>query len=344
MTGNAVELYEESGISGKMKVAVLCMTLGSEASAEIAQFLSPDEVEGISFEIARIDHVDGTTADGVLAEWEEMGRAARSLASGGVQYAREILEKAFGEKKADSILNRIEAQLLESDHLVELKRADPQQLTAILRNEHPQTVALILAHLDHSQAAAVLQEIGSEIGSEVLYRMARMEKVSPELLDIVGAFFGNENDLYMSGGMHMAGGPEAVAQVLNQVPSSQERDLLATLSERDPELCDRIKNLMFVFEDLVGVEDRSLQRLMQEVETNELALSLKAASDEVKGRIEGVLTKRALQGLREEIEFLGPVRVSDVEAAQQRVVALARSLEESGEILLTQADDDQVIE
>lgn len=331
-------------LTGRQKAAIFCMLLGSEAAAEVTQHLDADEVEGISYEIARMEHVDAEIANAVLEEWEEMALATSSLARGGVDYAREVLEKAFGTRKAEAVLDRVENQLNDAAQLFGLRNADPQQLSSVLRNEHPQILALVLAHLDESQASKVLQQVDEETGGEVLYRMASMERVSPDMLEMVGESFGDEDELYMSDDMASAGGPETAAGVLNQIPSSAEKELLEVIDERDEELCGEIKNLMFVFEDLASVDERSLQRLMQEVETKELALALKVASEELKERLQSVMTKRARQSLEDEMEFLGPVRVSDVEDAQQRIVNQARALEESGEIVLSSGEEDRVIE
>lgn len=330
-------------LSGCQKAAVLCMLLGTETAAEITQRLQPDEVEAISYEIARLDHVPAELADGVLREWGEMVRAADSLASGGFEYAREILEKAFGAGRAREVLKRIQNQLADSAGLYRLRNADPQQLGATLRGEHPQTIGLILAHLEPAHTAAVLRELPPTLGSEVVLRIARMEKVSPEMLHLIERSLGAESDLTSSQGMSVSGGPKAVAAVLNLISPSLEKELLDSVAAEDPELCTQIKNLMFVFEDLTLLDDRSLQRLLREVDAKGLALALKAASEEVKSRILGVMSQRAVAALKEEMEFMGPVRLRDVEAAQTDIVQQVRTLEEAGEIVLSGGADDQVI-
>lgn len=330
-------------MSGRQKAAVLCMLLGTETAAEITQRLAPEEVETISFEIARIDHVPAGVADGVLTEWGQIVRAADSLASGGVEYAREILEKAFGSARAREVLKRIQGQLADTAGLHRLRKADPQQLGATLRGEHPQTIGLILAHLEAPHTAAVLKELPPALGSEVVLRMARMEKVSPEMLQLIERSLGAETDLTASHGMTASGGPKTVAAVLNLISPSLEKELLDGVAAADPELCTQIKNLMFVFEDLTLLDDRSLQRLLREVDSKELALSLKAASPELKDRIMGVMSQRAVTALKEEMEYMGPVKLRDVEAMQSKIVQEVRALEEAGEVVISGGSDDLIV-
>jgi flagellar motor switch protein FliG len=338
-----VPTFEGTELTGRQKVAVLCMALGPEFAAKIAQQLNPEEMESISFEIARLENVTGQMADSVLKEWHETIRAADFLAEGGVDYAREILERAFGKDKAGDMLQRIETQLADTAGLHRLRKADPQQLGNMLRNEHPQTIALILAHLEPAHTASVLKEIESSVGTEVIYRMARMEKISPEMLQLIERSLASETDLQVTQGMSASGGPHAVAAVLNLVVPSLEKDLLERLQQRDPELCEQVKNLMFMFEDIIGLDDRSVQRLLREVDTKELALALKAASEELRKRIMGAMSTRAVEALREEMDFLGPVRVRDVETAQTKIVAQVRLLEEAGEIVISAGGDDVLL-
>ncbi|HSW31152.1 MAG TPA: flagellar motor switch protein FliG [Longimicrobiales bacterium] len=340
MTGAAVARRGTADeFTGRQKVAVLLMALGEEASAEITKNLSPEEIEAISFEIAKMDRVDPSLVEEVLNEWQHTEQAAFSLASGGVDYARRVLEKAFGSSRASQVLKRIESQLHDHFSLARLRNADPQQLAAIIRNEHPQTVALILAFLDPGQVAGVLKERDSSLGSDVLLRIARMEKVLPDVLRIIEDSVGAETDLSLSGDSSQAGGPAAVAEVLNLVSATLEKDLLDGVANVDPALSEQIKNLMFVFEDIVQLDDRGITRLLRDVETRELSLALKLASEELKARMLGSLSTRARDALVEEMEFLGPVRVSDVEAAQANIVKLARALEEAGEIVIGGGDD-----
>lgn len=334
---------DPSQLNGRQKAAILCMILGAETAAKITQQLSQEEVETISFEIARMDHVSGAMTESVLNEWVDLLRAADFLASGGVDYAREVLERAYGPAKATAMLKRIQNQLADTAGLQRLRNADPQQLSATLRGEHPQTIALILAHLEPPQTAAVLKEIDPEIGSQVVFRMAKMEKVSPEMLRLIERSLGSETDLAMSQGMSKSGGPEAVAAVLNLINPALEKELMDRLALRDKALVDQIKNLMFVFEDVLTLDDRAVQRLLREVDAKELALALKVASEELRAKIMGAMSQRAVASLKEEMEFLGPVRMRDVETAQSNIVAQVRALEESGEIVISAGTDDLVL-
>jgi flagellar motor switch protein FliG len=329
-------------LTGRQKVAIVCMALGSDAAAKLTQKMMPEDVDAISFEIARMDDVSGPLVEAVLDEWFTRMLAADSLASGGMQVAKEILEKAFGSRKAQQVLDRIQSQLTSSAGLHRLRNADPQALGNMVRGEHPQTIALILAHLEPQHTANVLKELDPEIGADVVYRMARMEKVAPELLEIVERSLGSETDLNVVQGS-ASGGPAAVAAVMNFTPASLEKALLDGVHARDAALCEQIKNLMFVFEDVGSLDNKALQRLLRDVDSKELALALKVASDDLKGKIMGAMSQRAVQALQDEMELMGPSRLRDVEAAQTNIVGIVRRLEEAGEIIIGGGDDDLVL-
>jgi flagellar motor switch protein FliG len=335
--------YAPDRLTGRQKVAIVCTALGAKHAARITGQLSADEAEVVALEMATLDRVPPETVSAVLDEWLELTLGIDSLSTGGVEFAREVLEEAFGPAKASQILKRIQGQLADSDRFGRLRRADPQQLGSTLRGEHPQTIALILAHLDPGHVAQILRELDVSLGGEVMYRIARMEKVSPEMIALVERAIGTEAEMAFSQGMSSVGGPAAVAAVLNLVSTSLEKEVLEAVTERDPALSDQIKNLMFVFEDLIALDDKSLQRLLREIDVKQLALALKAASAELKQRIMGVMSQRAVAGLKEEIEFLGPVKMRDVEASQADIVAKVRALEETGEIVLSGGTDDVVV-
>lgn len=331
-------------LTGPQKAAVLCMVLGRNYTARLMEHLTPEEISSISYEIARLEKVSTEVSDMVLLEWLETVRAAESFAMGGVDYAKEILEQAFGGQKAAFMLKRLQSQLNENAGLSRLRKVDPQQLGAMLRNEHPQTVALILAHLEPAQTAMVLKEIGPEGGKAVVYRMASMEKVSPEMLELIERALGPETEISLNQGMSVAGGPQAVAAVLNLIPPSLEKELLDGLSVEDADLCEQVKNLMFVFEDMIGLDIKAIQRVLKEVDSKELALALKIASPELKAHLLSSMSKRAVEALEEELEFMGPVRLREVETAQVSIVAKVRQLDEAGEIVLSAGGDDEVIQ
>ena len=339
MAMNLARTHQLDQLSGAQKAAILCMVLGSESAAMITQKLNQDEVEQISFEIARMDRVSSEATDAVLAEWIEVMMAADSIASGGLDFAREVLEKAFGAQKAAQMFKRIQSQISDTAGLHRLRNADPQQLGNMLRAEHPQTVALILAHLQPQHTAAVLKELDPSLGGEVVLRMARMEKVSPDMLVLIERSILTETDLAPAQGLSTSGGPAVVAEVLNMVAPSLEKAIMKGVEALDPTLSEQIRNLMFVFEDIIGLDDRSMQRLLREIDVKELALALKGASNEVRNKVLGCMSQRASASLKEEMEMIGPARKRDIEQAQTGIVAMIRKLEDAGEIVLGGGDD-----
>ena len=342
MTLAAAVRREPEGLTGGQKCAVLCMVLGTEHSAKVMQLLTPTVVEDLTREIASLPRVKGDLVDGVLQEYREFARAVQSVAQGGVDYARQVLEQAVGAARAKVILERIQEQLTETG-LKRLRKAQPDVLLGVLRGEHPQTLALILAHVDVAQAAAVIEVMEPELAGEVLFRVARMEKVSPEMLALIETGLGSKADLSLSQEMKLSGGPSAVAGVLNLTTPSREKSLMEAIGVRDPELANQIKGLMFVFEDLIHLDGRAMQRVLRDIEGKELALALKAASEELKQHILKNMSERAAAALQEEMEYLGPVKVKDVEAAHMRIIQAVRALEEAGEIVVGGRGADDVI-
>jgi len=342
VANNLVRTHQLDQLTGAQKAAILCMVLGSESASMITQKLGQEEVEQITFEIARMDRVSTEATDAVLGEWMDVMLAAESVAAGGMEFAREVLERAFGPQKAVAMLKRIQAQISESAGLHRLRNADPQQLGNMLRGEHPQTVALILAHLEPAHTAGVLKEIDPQFGAEVVLRMARMEKVSPDMLVLIERSILTETDLSPAQGLSTSGGPAVVAEVLNLVAPSLEKAIMKGVEERDAALCEQIRNLMFVFEDIVSLDDRSIQRVLREIDVKELALALKSASNEVKNKVLGGMSQRASAALKEEMEMLGPARKRDIESAQTAIVAMIRKLEDAGEIVVGGGADDLV--
>ncbi len=342
MANSLARTHQLDQLSGSQKVAILCMVLGSEAASQITQKLAAEEVEQITYEIARMDRVSHEATEAVLSEWLDVMVAADSIAAGGMEFAREVLERAFGPQKSQGMLKRIQSQISEKAGLHRLRNADPQQLGNMLRGEHPQTVALILAHLEAPHTASVLKELDPVFGAEVVLRMARMEKVSPDMLVLIERSILTETDLAPAQGLTTSGGPAVVAEVLNLVTPSLEKAIMRGVEEKDPGLCEQIRNLMFVFEDVVSLDDRSLQRLLREIDVKELALALKSASNEVKNKIMGGMSQRASAALKEELEMLGPARKRDIEAAQTGIVSMIRKLEDAGEIVVGGGADDLV--
>jgi flagellar motor switch protein FliG len=325
---------ELESLSGAQKAAVLCMSLGTEVASKVMQLLSPDQVESVSREIAAMPMADTGTVEQVLTEFRQLGRAVQSLSEGGLSRASEILEQSFGAARAKQILEKIREQLT-TQGLKKLKKAAPEVLLSVLRGEHPQTLALILAHLDTRQAASVIEVMEADLASDVLYRVARMEKVAPDMLAAVEQGLSSKTDLTLSQKMTLSGGPAAVAKVLTLASGSMEKAVIESIGGRNHDLAQQITNLMFAFEDLKTLDGKSMQRILRDVDSKELALALKAASEDLKQHIMKNMSERAAGALTEEMEYLGPVRVKDVEAAQTRIIAAVRSLEEAGEVVLS---------
>ena len=339
----ATGVQRRESVSGPQKGAILCMALGAEEAAKVMQLLTPAEQELLGREIAVMTAVSVEVVDDVLKEYNDVARAAEQIARGGVDYAREILEQALGTSRAKSILDRIQEQLSESG-LRKLRKAGPDVLLSVLRGEHPQTIALILAHLDLRQAADVIEAMEPDQASDILFRVARMEKVAPEMLAVIEQAISSKADLSLAQEMTLSGGPSAVADVLNLMAASREKELMEAIAVRDAQLADSIRALMFVFEDLKLLEGRAMQRVLRDVDGKELALALKVASEELKTQIMKNMSERAAEALREEMEMLGPVKVKDVEAAHTRIIQVVRGLEEQGEIAITgRGGDDDVL-
>lgn len=334
---------ERETLSGAQKAAVLCMSLGTDVASKVMQMLSSDQVESVSREIASMPLADARTVEGVLVEYRELSRAVQSLSEGGIERASEILEHSFGPQRARAVLERIKQQISDNG-LKRLKKAAPEVLLSVLRGEHPQTLALILAHLDIKQAANVIEVMGNDLAGDVLYRVAKMEKVAPDMVAVVEQGLASKTDLTLSQEMTLSGGPAAVAKVLTLASGSMEKAVIESITQRNHELAQQISNMMFAFEDLTTLDGKSMQRILRDVDSKELALALKAASDELKAHIMKNMSERAAGALTEEMEYLGPVRVRDVEAAQTRIIAAVRTLEETGEIVLSgRGGDDEVI-
>ncbi len=330
-------------LSGRQKVAILIMTLGPEGASTLTRTLSPDEIEAISLEIAQLDEVPAGVVERVLSEWFETEEAAFTLATGGVDAAREILRNTLGPDKSEQVLKRIESQLREGTGFHSLRHADPTQLANVLRNEHVQTIALIMAHLETSLVAEVVRGLKPDVAVEVMLRMARMEKVHPEVLEIVERSLGGETHIALSRDLAAAGGPAAVAAVLNLSSSALEKELLDGVAQMDPELVDEIKSLMFIFEDIIRLDDRAVQKVVQEADVRELARALKGASEELKAKLLGCMSQRARSALEQEMEFMGPTRLRDVEASQATIVKVVRDLESAGDLVISTGSDDDVL-
>jgi flagellar motor switch protein FliG len=336
----AVEL---EGISGTRKAAILLASLGADVSAKIFKNLSEAEIETLSAEISRLANIDEASTSAVTREFLQMALTKQYITSGGLNYALAILNKAVGRSRAVEIVGRIQSTL-EPSRFAAVRKADPNQLASILRREHPQTVALVLASLEPEAGAAIIPGLPVEMRSEVVVRIATMDKASPEVVKQIEQVLERQVSAGLASGVSYGGGAKTVAEVLNRVDPATQKDLLGQLDERSPSLAEQIRALMFTFEDLVNVDDRGLQRLIQEVEQKELVLALKATSDDVSSKIFKAMSERTATVIRQEMEFLGAVRLRDVEEAQRKVVAAARRLEEAGEIIVVgRGGGDQIV-
>lgn len=330
-------------LTGPQKAAVLCMALGKEQGAKVMQLLTPAEIEMVGREIAALRSVRSTVIENVLAEFQTTARTIQSEAQGGVEYARELLEAAMGAERAAGTLAKIRDRLVPTP-IGRLNTAPPETVAGLLRGEHPQAIALVLARLEPTHAAGVVERLEAPLAADVTFRMARMDKVSPDMVAAIEAGLGSKVDLTTTSDLLPSGGPNVVAKMLNCTPPELEASLLGGISERDAELAGTIRDLMFVFEDLMLFDGRAMQRLLREVDTKELALALKVASDPLKQLIFKNMSERAGAAVQEEVELLRGVKVKDVEAAHQRIVQTVRALQESGEIPVVRrgATDDVV--
>jgi flagellar motor switch protein FliG len=296
--------------------------------------MSEADLEAITVEIANLRDVPSDIEAKVIEECHSIFMARQYISQGGVDFATEILEKAVGVGKAREIMKRLETTLTTRGFSL-LKDIDPKQLSSFFQNEHPQTTALVLTQLAPQHAAAVLSELAPELQSEVALRVATMEKISPEILKEVESTLTNHFGGDSARDLSVSGGAKAIAEILNLIDTTAEKNILQSLEAEDADLAAEIKNMMFVFDDLILLDDRSIQRLLKEVETKDLSMALKAASDEVKGKIFANVSERVSMMIKEEMEFMGPTRLSDVEAAQGRIVDAVRRLEEEGQIIIS---------
>lgn len=320
-------------LNGVQKAAVLLVTLGVEASARIFRELEEGEIEALVGEISRLRNVPGKVAIEVIQEFQQMALAQEYMTRGGQHYAEELLEKALGKNKAAEIIARIQG-LKGATFFEALKKVDARFLIDSVRQEHPQTIALVLSHMDPKLSASVLAGLPQEIRSEVIIRIAKMDKTNPELVSEIDQILAGRLSSVLSQEVSITGGIKSVAEIMNYMDRSTERGVMDNLQGSDPTLAEEICKLMFVFDDLTRVDDRGIQRVLKEVEQKELALALKAAGQEVSNKIFKNMSTRARELLEEEIDYLGPVKLRDVEAAQQKIVSIVRQLEEAGEILV----------
>jgi flagellar motor switch protein FliG len=328
--------------TGRQKSAIFLVTIGSELSAEIFKYLREDEIETLTFEIARLETIDSEQKDMILQEFQELMMANQFISTGGIDYARELLEKSLGSQKAIDIINRLTSSL-QVRPFDFIRRTDPTHLLNFIQQEHPQTIALILAYLEPNKASIILQNLNHDVQSDVARRIATMDRTSPEVLREVERVLEKKLSTLSSEDYTTAGGVESIVEILNLVDRASEKQIIEALEDEDPELAEEIKKRMFVFEDIVMLDDRSIQKVMREVDSQELAKALKSVDTEVQDKIFKNMSKRAATMLKEDMEYMGPVRLKDVEEAQQKIVSIIRHLEDVGEIVIARSGEDEMV-
>jgi flagellar motor switch protein FliG len=321
-------------LSGPQKAAIVLVAMGSEASSQIFKNLEEAEIEILTTAIARLEGITPEIREAVLEEFHHMAMAQQFISQGGIDYAREVLEAALGPRKAKEILEKIQATIRTTGFNM-LEEVDPNQLVNFISKEHPQTVALLLAHMNAKASSAIMSALPPEMQVEVSTRIATMETITPEVLDQVEEVLSQQMKTLFGGNVTEIGGVKSVAEMLNLVDRGTEKNILGNLERENPELATEIKNLMFVFEDILLLDDRGMQRVLKEIDTKELALALKGASEEVGTKFFKNMSSRASEMIREDMEYMGPVRLKDVEECQQRIVDVVRRLEEEGEIVIS---------
>lgn len=331
-----------SSISSREKIAVLMVALGNDIAAEVYKKLDDTAIELITLEVANLRKVTPELKLEVLKEAQEILMAREFMARGGVDYARDVLERALGPERAQNLLARITASL-QVRPFDFMRHTDPQQVLGFIQGEHPQTIALILSYLEAPQAAMILSGLPAIMQAEVAKRIARMDRITPEVLREVERVLERKLSTVMGQDFTMAGGIDAVVAIVNSSDRTTERNIMEHLEENDPELAEEIKKRLFVFEDIIRLDDRSLQRVLREVDMKELGLALKGATEELRTKFFKNMSKRAAEMLQEDMDYMGPVRVKDVEESQQKVVNIVRGLEEQGEIVIASGGEDELV-
>lgn len=332
----------KGGISGREKAAILLISLGPEYSAQIFKHLNDEEIEELTLEIANMQKVSSEDKDKVLNEFYEICLAQQYISEGGINYAKDVLEKALGTQKAMDIINKLTASL-QVRPFDFARKADPSQLLNFIQNEHPQTIALILAYLSPSQSAQILSALPQEKQSEVAQRIATMDRTSPEIIREVEVVLESKLSSLVNQDYTTAGGIQSIVDILNSVDRGTEKNIMDTLEIEDVELAEEIRKRMFVFEDIIGLDSTSIQRSIREIDNKELAIALKGATEEVADVIYANMSKRMAEMIKEDMDFMGPVRLRDVEEAQQKIVNTIRKLEEAGEIIISRGGGDEII-
>ncbi|CAM3740275.1 flagellar motor switch protein FliG [Mesobacillus thioparans] len=333
---------DQKELTGKQKAAILLISLGPDVSASVYKHLSEEEIEKLTLEISGVKKVDSIAKEEIMEEFHNIALAQDYITQGGIGYAKTVLEKALGTDQAAVIINRLTSSL-QVRPFDFARKADAGQILNFIQNEHPQTIALILSYLDSAQAGQILSELPQEVQADIARRIAVMDSTSPEIINEVEQILERKLSATVTQDYTQTGGIEAVVDVLNGVDRATERTILDALEIQDPELAEEIKKRMFVFEDIVTLDNRAIQRVIRDCENEDLMLALKVSSDEVKEIVFKNMSKRMVETFQDEMEYMGPVRLRDVEEAQSRIVAIIRRLEEAGEIVIARGGGDDII-
>ena len=335
-------ISSKADINGIQKAAVLLIVLGPERSSQILKHLKDDEIEQLTLEIANTKSIPADIKDAVIDEFYEVCLAQQYISEGGIAYAKELLDKALGEDKARDVISRLTASL-QVRPFEFVRKTDASQLLNFIQDEHPQTIALILSYLPPSQAAGVVSALAPEKQADVARRIAIMDRTSPDVIKEVEKVLERKLASLVNQDYTVVGGVDSIVSILNTVDRSTEKHIMETLEIEDPELADEIRRKMFVFEDILILDNRSIQTVLREVDNNELAIALKNANEDVQRVIFDNLSSRLATMIREDMEFMGPVRLKDVEDAQQKIVNIIRKLEDSGEIVISRGGGDEIV-
>ena len=334
----------EEGMATLRKAAILLIVLGEHTSADLLQRLSEDEVQRVSREVAKITSIPAEQAESVLQEFHNISAAGDYVARGGVEYARKLLLRAFTPDQAKNLLDRLQKALgSEAASFDAIQKADPQQLAKFIHNEHPQTIALVLSHLNTTQAAALLTSLPAELRADVAQRMASLDQISPEIILKIASVIGQKLKSLGEFSRESYGGVRAVAEVLNRLDSSSSREILESIERKDANVAETIRHLMFVFEDLLLIDQIGLKEVLAKVDRKVLTLALKGTSEQLRNQILSCMSQRGGEMLKEDMDALGPVKIKEVEGAQQQIIAVVRQLESEGVLSLKGAVGEQYV-
>ncbi len=333
---------QQSGFPGIQKAAILLIALGPERSAEIFKYLKEEEIEDLTLEIANTRSVTPQVKESIIDEFYQVCLAQQYIAEGGINYAKELLEKALGQSKALDVINKLTASL-QVKPFEFIRKTEASQLLNFIQDEHPQTIALILSYLNPSQAAMIVSALPPDSQADVAKRIAMMDRTSPDVIKEVEKILESKLSSLVNQDYTIIGGVDSVVEILNTVDRSTEKHIMETLEIDEPELADEIRKKMFVFEDILLLDDRAIQRVLRDVDNSDLAIALKSANEEVQTAIFNNLSKRLAVMIKEDMEFMGPVRMKDVEEAQQKIVNTIRRLEDSAEIVISRGGGDEIV-